>query len=275
MEGDGRVIGPGLWPSICCCAVGSEGEAPGHAFISYVHEDVQAADQLHRLLEAAGIRVWRDTASLWPGQDWRHMIRRAITGDALVFIACFSSKSESRDKSYQNEELTLAVEQVRQRRPGDSWLIPVRFDDCEIPDWDIGGGRTLKSIQHVDLFGEISSEGAARLVASVLRILGAQSGSAVLSGTGPGSVASSSRSESRSAIELGASGRITPTDAGMASVSQDGEPDPLDGWLNDLEDLNRARDLIDESLRIEFQRRILERRFSGHAIDRAAQGDSQ
>lgn len=60
----------------------------------------------------------------------------------------------ARDKGYQNEELTLAVEQLRLFRPDHSWLIPVRFDACDIPDRDIGGGRTLSSIQRADLFGE-------------------------------------------------------------------------------------------------------------------------
>jgi len=87
------------------------------------------------------------------------MIRRAITDDALVFIACFSHKSLARNKSYQNEELTVAIEQLRSRRPDVPWLIPVRFDDCEIPDYDIGPGRTLRSIHRADLFGRHAKEG--------------------------------------------------------------------------------------------------------------------
>jgi len=76
------------------------GKVAGHAFISYVREDSRRADQLQRILEAAGIPVWRDTADLWPGQDWRANIRRAITNDALVFLACFSQLSLSRSRSY-------------------------------------------------------------------------------------------------------------------------------------------------------------------------------
>src|SRR5580700_10763034 len=65
----------------------------GHAFISYVREDSDRVDELQRNLEATGISVWRDTADLWPGEDWRLKIRRAITDNALVFLACFSSRS--------------------------------------------------------------------------------------------------------------------------------------------------------------------------------------
>jgi hypothetical protein len=143
----------------------------GHVFISYVRDDSRQVDQLQLALEAAGIPVWRDTTDLWPGEDWRAKIRRAITDNALVFIACFSQESLARDKSYQNEELTLAIEQMRLRPPDKPWLIPVRFDDCEIPDRDMGAGRTLTSIQRADLFGDRSDEGITRLTAVVLQIL--------------------------------------------------------------------------------------------------------
>jgi transcriptional regulator with XRE-family HTH domain len=152
------------------------GKAAGHAFISYVREDSGFADELQQMLEAAGIRVWRDTADLWPGEDWRKKIRHAITQNALVFIACFSHNSVARKVSYQREELHLAIEQLRLRNPEDPWLIPVRFDNCDIPDLDIGGGRTLASIQRADIFGDHSSEGAVRLATTVRRILGNHSG---------------------------------------------------------------------------------------------------
>lgn len=151
--------------------VNGPGRGGGHVFISYVREDAQRVDRLQVILEAAGVQVWRDTEALWPGQDWRSMIRRAITDDALVFLACFSKSSFSRARTYQNEELTLAIDQLRLRRPDEPWLMPVRFDDCEIPDRDLGGGRTLASIQRADLFGDTSEAAASRLVASVLRIL--------------------------------------------------------------------------------------------------------
>src|SRR5258708_18752765 len=147
------------------------GDPPGHAFISYVHEDAERVDRLQRILEAAGIRIWRDTNDLWPGQDWKIEVKRAISSGSLAFIACFSENSQRRAATYQNEELALATEQMRLRQPGISWLIPIRFAQCDIPIFDLGAGRTLESLQHVDLFGDSWERGAARLVAAVLRIL--------------------------------------------------------------------------------------------------------
>lgn len=148
-----------------------QGESAGHVFISYVRENKRAVDLLQRALEAEGVRVWRDTADLWPGEDWRQKIRTAIVDDTLVFIACFSSESNARAVTYQNEELAVAIEQLRLRRPDTPWLIPVRFDDCEIPDLPIGGGRTLTWLQRADLYGPSLRQNTDRLVAMVLRIL--------------------------------------------------------------------------------------------------------
>ena len=151
---------------------GVQAKVVGHVFISYVREDSPQVDRLQRMLEAANMRVWRDTADLWPGEDWRFNIRHAITDDALVFLACFSRKSQARKRSYQNEELALAIEQLR-LRPGDEpWIIPVRFDDCDIPDVDIGPGRSLASIQAADLFGDRFHDSAERLIRAIVRILG-------------------------------------------------------------------------------------------------------
>src|SRR5579884_2073483 len=146
--------------------------APGHAFISYVREDKAAVDLLQEILEAAGVTVWRDTENLWPGQDWRMEIRRAITGGSFAFLACFSDNSAARQTTYQNEELIVAVEQMRQMPPGRPWLLPIRLADCDVPEFDLGAGRTLASLHRVDLFGDMWRTGTARLVAAVVRMLG-------------------------------------------------------------------------------------------------------
>lgn len=150
--------------------MGGPVSAGGHVFVSYVREDARRVDRLHEALEAAGIRVWRDTADLWPGQDWRLNIRRAITDGALAFLVCFSQEGLSRSASYQNEELTVAIEQLRMRPHDASWLIPIRLDVCEIPDRDIGGNRTLQDLQRVDLFGDSQQVDIERLVQRIRQL---------------------------------------------------------------------------------------------------------
>jgi TIR domain len=149
-----------------------EPPAVGHAFLSYVHEDSAPVDALCTVLEAAGIEVWRDREQLWPGDDWKLQIRRAIQRNSLAFIACFSAQSIARTKSYQNEELTLAVEEFRLRPPGRPWLFPVRFDDVDLPDFDLGPGKTLDSLQRTDLFGEKREPELTRIAISISRVIG-------------------------------------------------------------------------------------------------------
>jgi TIR domain/Cyclic nucleotide-binding domain len=148
-------------------------EVPGHAFISYVREDAHRVKRLVRILEAAQIKVWQDTADILPGQDWQNAIKDAIRTGSLAFIACFSENSQQRQKTFQNEELLLAAEEMRLHQYGVTWLIPVRFADCDIPPIDLGNDRTLRSLHRVDLFGRTWELGGVRLTAAVLNILGA------------------------------------------------------------------------------------------------------
>ena len=154
---------------------------PGHVFLSYAREDSERVDRLAERLTGAGVRVWRDTHNLDPGQDWRAEIRKAINEHTLVFLACFSQASQAKEKSYQREELILACEQMRLRAPEKTWLIPVRFDDCRIPPYDLGPGRDLSSLNRIDLFDGAGPSHGDRLVASVLALLehrGGQTGAA-------------------------------------------------------------------------------------------------
>jgi len=139
--------------------------------LCYARADAAAVDLLHEALADAGIAVWRDTAELWPGEDWREKIRQAIRHDAVAFVACFSRAAVQRDKSMQFEELNWAIEVFRGYRLGVSWLIPVRFDDCEIPDVEIGSGRSLSSLQRADLFGEGQHEQTKRVIGAVMRMI--------------------------------------------------------------------------------------------------------
>jgi hypothetical protein len=177
----------------------------GHAFISYVREDGARVDALESFLDAAGIRVWRDKNELWPGDDWKIEIRRAIQNGTLAFVACFSENSAAREKSYQNEELVLAAEEYRLRPPGRPWLFPVRFADAAVPEFDLGTGRTLDSLQRSDLFGDIREPELARLAASIRRVLPVDEAALAappVSSANPPRTASSSPSNGAVAVRL-------------------------------------------------------------------------
>lgn len=142
-----------------------------HVFVSYVREDTALVDELCKVLEASQIPYWRDRTSLAPGDAWKAQIQQAIRNGSLVFLACFSGQSRGRDKSQMNEELTLAVEEYRKMPPGRTWLIPVRFDAGDIPEWDLRAGQTLSDLNYVDLFGDAYAPQAAALVTTIHRLM--------------------------------------------------------------------------------------------------------
>ena len=73
----------------------------GHAFISYVRQDMAQVERLDRDLRLAGIHVWRDVRDLWPGEPWKIKIREAIRHRSFAFLVCFSGNSLAKQKTYQ------------------------------------------------------------------------------------------------------------------------------------------------------------------------------
>ena len=57
---------------------------------------------------------------------------------------------DARESTHMNEELMLAVGEIRSRSHDTRWFIPVLVSG-EIPDRPIGAGETLRSLQYVDL----------------------------------------------------------------------------------------------------------------------------
>ena len=119
-------------------------------FISYIRENRETIDKLYEALTSYGIDVWIDWRSLEPGDLWEHKIRQAIREGAF-FIPCFSKEYNDRDESYMEEELNVAIKVLQQKSLDKKWFIPVKLNECEIPDYDIGRGETLRSFQYVDL----------------------------------------------------------------------------------------------------------------------------
>ena len=128
-------------------------QQPQHVFISYVRENQKQVDRLCQDLERSGVNIWLDRKSIKPGARWKDAIREAIRhGD--FFIACFSDSYASKAKPYMNEELTLAIEELRQYGSDREWLIPVLLSECDVPARSIGAGETLLDINWVPLYAE-------------------------------------------------------------------------------------------------------------------------
>jgi hypothetical protein len=120
--------------------------AMSHVFISYVRDNSEAIQKLSNSLEDHGVRVWLDRDKIRPGYRWKAAIRDAIREGAF-FIACFSGEYHQRLRTYMNAELTFAIDELSERPTDRAWFIPVLLPGGVVPDRDIGGGETLRSLQ--------------------------------------------------------------------------------------------------------------------------------
>jgi len=121
-----------------------------HIFISYVREDQSLVDKLAAELTAKGALIWLDRDSINPGQIWQDAIRDGIE-QGNFFLACFSTSSVGKRKSVMNEELLIAVSELRKMPYGAVWFIPVLLDECVVPRIPIAPSLTLHDIQWVSL----------------------------------------------------------------------------------------------------------------------------
>ena len=119
-------------------------------FVSYVWENTADVDHLCEALSSHGVEIWRDTKMLLPGHRIKEVIRTAIQNSPF-FMACFSKESVLKERSYMNEELSIAIEERRMRLRRKAWFIPVRISECDISR-QIGGGADLDDLYRVDLF---------------------------------------------------------------------------------------------------------------------------
>src|ERR1700753_3338352 len=131
-----------------------------HVVISYVRENGDVVDRLASELKSRGVTVWLDRNDIEPGARWRDAIKKAIR-DGKFFLACFSREFNDRDRSYMNEELTLAIDELRERPSSRTWFIPVLINNTAIPSRRISNVEDLSDIQALRLY-ENWSDGVER-----------------------------------------------------------------------------------------------------------------
>ena len=121
-----------------------------HVFVSYRRYDTILVNKIVDSLEKSGIDVWMDRTKLLPGEDWQLSIQKAIQ-NGMYFLACFSNNYWKGRKNYMNEELQIAIDELRKMPDDQIWFIPVKLDDCKIPTFQIRQNKDLGSKQIVDL----------------------------------------------------------------------------------------------------------------------------
>ena len=101
-------------------------------FLCHAQEDKQAARKCYEKLKAKGYAPWLDEVDLLAGQDWDREIRRAIRNSALMLV--FLSGVSVAKRGYIQKEFRLAVEIASELPEGQTFIIPVKLDNCNVPD---------------------------------------------------------------------------------------------------------------------------------------------
>lgn len=129
-------------------------------FISYAAEDRKLAQALYDALAAAGLNPWLDRRNLKASHNWPRLIEAAIEASDF-FVACMSSNSVLKRGGFQ-AEIHYALDIARRLPLEDTFIIPVRFDECCVP------ARITREIQYIDLFPD-TAKGTRNLIAAIQR----------------------------------------------------------------------------------------------------------
>ena len=133
-----------------------------HMFMRTARSSIELATELL----SNDITVWLDRNNIEPGVRWKDAIRKAIQ-EGKFFIACFSNEYNQRDRTHMNEELYIAIDELRTRPTDRTWFIPLLLNETHIPTRRIGGAEDLSDLQIVNFY-ENWDEGINRII----RVLG-------------------------------------------------------------------------------------------------------
>lgn len=112
-------------------------------FLCHAKEDKPKVQELYYRLSASGLEPWLDEKNLLPGQTWESEITQAIRESDCVLV-CLSHTATTKT-GYVQKEIREALERADERPEGQIFLIPLRFDQCDVP-------KRFSKIQWVDYF---------------------------------------------------------------------------------------------------------------------------
>jgi formylglycine-generating enzyme required for sulfatase activity len=105
---------------------------PIQIFLCHASEDKAAVLDIYGRLQTLGYKPWLDKRDLLPGQRWRSEIPKAIRASDYILI-CLSKTSVAK-RGYVQKEFKLALEVLDEMPAGAIYAIPLRLDDCAVPD---------------------------------------------------------------------------------------------------------------------------------------------
>lgn len=124
-------------------------------FLSYARQDQEEVLEVWDKLRKVGLNPWIDKKDILPGENWKLSILNAIRNSEFFLI--FLSNNSINKRGIIQVEIKEALETWRQKLATDVYFIPIRLDDCLVPD-------EIAQFQWVDFF---EADGFDRLYKSI------------------------------------------------------------------------------------------------------------
>jgi 5'-deoxynucleotidase YfbR-like HD superfamily hydrolase len=116
---------------------------PLRIFLCHASYDKPPVRELYDRLRTDGFDPWLDVEKLVPGQDWPHEITKTVRASDVV-IVCLSHRSVAKS-GFVQKEIRQALDVADEKPEGTIFLIPLRFEDCQVPE-------RLQRWQRIDFF---------------------------------------------------------------------------------------------------------------------------
>ena len=112
-------------------------------FFCCASEDEEIVGDIYDRLKIEGFHPWLDGKDILPGQDWDWETRKALQVADLILV--FFSKTSVFNRGYVQRKFKLALESRENIPEGQIFIIPIRLNDCELPE-------QFHRFKHCDLF---------------------------------------------------------------------------------------------------------------------------
>ncbi|HEY0544059.1 MAG TPA: toll/interleukin-1 receptor domain-containing protein [Pyrinomonadaceae bacterium] len=101
-------------------------------FLCHSSGDKERVYEIYKKLRNDKFEPWLDDKDLLGGQNWEQEIQKAVRNSDVI-LACLSCGSIIKS-SYVQEEIKLALEVGNRQPKGTNFLIPLKLEDCELPE---------------------------------------------------------------------------------------------------------------------------------------------
>ena len=123
-------------------------------FLCYASEDKAFVDESYIRMKDAGLNPWMDKPpapyqdqGIPPGALWDSEIKKQIRVSA--YFLAFLSRTSIEKRGYVQREYRIALDQMSEMPAGQVFLVPVRIEDCEVPDIAVGS-ISFRDVQWID-----------------------------------------------------------------------------------------------------------------------------